>query len=81
MIMIGKRFRCESIHPTTDLFLLELDLLLDLPLAQQLRLEVVGHVGYRGVEGDAQKIDNMLEGAKNKFLTLNLIRPHNMLQK
>ena len=47
----------------TDLFLLELDLLLDLPLAQHLRLEVLGHVGDRGVERDAQKIDEMLEGA------------------
>ena len=55
---------CAKFAIETDLFLLELDLFLDLPLAQHLRLEVLGHVGDRGVEGDAQKIHEMLEGAR-----------------
>ena len=45
----------------TDLFLLELDLLLNLPLPQHLGFEVVGHVGNRRVEERAQNVHKVLE--------------------
>ena len=48
----------------TNLLLLELDLLLDLPLPQHLDLEVVRHVGNQVVERGAQNVHNVLKRAE-----------------